>query len=91
MKLLSRKINFFLEVISIVDHPADPIDIDCKKYGRSGRYRKAVLLKTFGSDIELAYLIGLLTGDFEYTLGPGDQGCGGTHPTVMRGLSMIGL
>ena len=74
-----------------MDHPADPIDIDCKKYGRSGLYRKTVLLEKFGSYIELAYLIGFFTGDFEYTLGPGDKGCGGTRPTVMRGLSMIGL
>jgi len=37
--------------LTIADHPTDPIEIDCQKCGRQGRYRKASLIEKHGSDI----------------------------------------
>ena len=37
----------------ITDHPTDPIEIDCRKCGRNGRYRKATLIEKYGSDTVL--------------------------------------
>jgi len=31
------------------------IEVECKKCGRNGRYRKAALIKKYGSDIVLPY------------------------------------
>ena len=39
--------------LTITDHPTDPIEIDCQKCGRNGRYRKATLIEKYGSDIVL--------------------------------------
>ena len=41
--------------LTITDHPTDPIEIDCQKCGRKGRYRKATLIEKYGSDIVLPY------------------------------------
>jgi len=41
---------------TIRDFPADPIEVECKKRGRQGRYRKAALIKKYGSDIVLPNL-----------------------------------
>ena len=40
---------------TIKDFPTDPIEVECKKCGRQGRYRKAALIKKYGSDIVLPY------------------------------------
>ncbi len=42
--------------LTITDHPTDPIEIDCQKCGRHGRYRKATLIEKHGSDIVLPNL-----------------------------------
>ena len=34
----------------ITDHPTDPIEIDCQKCGRNGRYRKATVIKKYGRE-----------------------------------------
>ena len=34
----------------ITDHPTDPIEIECQKCGRKGRYLKATLIEKYGSD-----------------------------------------
>ena len=39
--------------LTITDHPTDPIEIDCQKCGRNGRYRKATLIEKYGSDTVL--------------------------------------
>ena len=39
--------------LTIADHPTDPIEIDCQKCGRNGRYRKATQIEKHGSDIVL--------------------------------------
>ena len=49
----------------ITDHPTDPIEIDCQKCGRNGRYRKATLIEKYGSDIVLPDLLGLIASDCE--------------------------
>ena len=41
--------------LTITDHPTDPIEIDCQKCGRNGRYRKAALIEKHGGDIVLPY------------------------------------
>lgn len=41
---------------TIKDFPTDPIEVECKKCGRNGRYRKAALIKKYGSDIVLPNL-----------------------------------
>ena len=33
---------------TIRDFPADPIEVECKKCSRNGRYRKAALIKKAG-------------------------------------------
>ena len=39
--------------LTIKNFPTGPIEIDCKKCGRHGRYRKATLVEKHGSDIVL--------------------------------------
>jgi len=41
---------------TIRDFPTDPIEVECKKRGRQGRYRKAALIKKYGSDTVLPNL-----------------------------------
>ena len=42
--------------LTIADHPTDPIEIDCQKCGRNGRYRKATLVEKHDSNIVMFYL-----------------------------------
>ena len=70
--------------LTIADHPTDPIEIDCQKCGRHRRYRKATLIKKYGSDIVLPDLLALLAGDCEYRGGLGNQGCGAIYPALGR-------
>ena len=41
--------------LTIKDFPTDRIEVECKKCGRHGRYRKATLIEKYGSDIVLPY------------------------------------
>ena len=68
----------------ITDHPTDPIEIDCQKCGRNGRYRKATLIEKYGSDIVLPDLLGLIAGDCELRGGLGNRGCGAIYPALSR-------
>ena len=70
--------------LKIADHPGDPIEIDCQKCGRHGRYRKVTLIEKYGSDTVLPDLIGLLANDCEYRGRLGNQGCGAIYPALMR-------
>ncbi len=70
--------------LTIADHPTDPIEIDCKKCGRSGRYRKATLIEKYGSDVILPNLLGILASDCEIRDRLGNQGCGAMYPALMR-------
>ena len=36
--------------LTIKDFPTDRIEVECKKCGRHGRYRKATLIEKYGSD-----------------------------------------
>ena len=67
---------------TIKDFPTDPIEIECKRCGRHGRYRKATLIEKYGSDIVLPDLLALLAGDCEYRGGLGNQGCGAIYPAL---------
>ena len=42
--------------LTIKDFPTDRIEVECKKCGRHGRYRKATLIEKHGSDIVMSYL-----------------------------------
>ena len=42
--------------LTIADHPTDPIEVDCQKCGRHGRYRKATLIEKLDSDTVMFYL-----------------------------------
>ena len=68
--------------LTIADHPTDPIEIDCQKCGRNGRYRKATLIEKHGSDIVLPDLLALLASDCEFRNKLGNQGCGAIYPAL---------
>ena len=70
--------------LTITDHPTDPIEIDCQKCGRNGRYRKAALIKKYGSDTVLPDLLALLAGDCEERTSLGNRGCGAIYPALGR-------
>ena len=52
-------------LLTIADHPTDPIEIDYQRCGRHVRYRKATLIEKYGSDIVLPDLLGLIASDCE--------------------------
>ena len=66
----------------ITDHPTDPIEIDCQKCGRKGRYRKATLIEKYGSDTVLPDLLAMLASDCEFRNKLGNQGCGALYPAL---------
>ena len=70
--------------LTIADHPTDPIEIDCQKCGRQGRYRKASLIEKHGSDIVMFDLLALIAGDCEVRVRLGNQGCGAIYPSLGR-------
>jgi len=41
--------------LTIKDFPTDRIEVECKKCGRHGRYRKATLIEKYGSGFVLPY------------------------------------
>ena len=67
---------------TIKDFPTDPIEIECKKCDRNGRYRKATLIEKYGSDIVLSDLLALIAGDCEFRGRLGNQGCGAIYPAL---------
>ena len=69
---------------TIRDFPADPIEVECKKCGRNGRYRKAALIKKYGGDIVLPDLLALIAGDCDKRTALGNQGCGAIYPALGR-------
>ena len=70
--------------LTIKDFPTDQIEVECKKCGRHGRYRKATLIEKYGSDIVLPDLLALLAGDCEFRNKLGNQGCGVIYPALGR-------
>ena len=69
---------------TIRDFPADPIEVECKKCGRKGRYRKATLIEKHGNDIRLPDLLALIAGDCDKRTALGNQGCGAIYPALGR-------
>ena len=69
---------------TIKDFPTDPIEVECKKCGRNGRYRKTALIKKYGNDIVLPDLLALIAGDCEFRGERGNQGCGAIYPALGR-------
>ena len=69
---------------TIKDFPTDTVEIDCKKCGRHGRYRRATLVGKYGSDVVLPDLSGLIAGDYEFRSGLGYQGCGAIYLALSR-------
>ena len=67
-------------LLTIADHPTDPIEIDCQKCGRHGRYRKATLIEIYSDDTVLPDLLALLTNDCEFRNKLGNQGCEAIYP-----------
>ena len=70
--------------LTIKDFPTDRIEVECKKCGRHGRYRKASLIEKYGSDIVLPDLLALIAGDCEFRGRLGNQGCGAIYPALAR-------
>ena len=68
--------------LTITDHPTDPIEIDCQKCGRNGRYRKATLIENYSSDTVLPDLLALLASDCEFRNKLGNQGCGAIYSAL---------
>ncbi len=71
---------------TIKDFPTDPVEIECKKCGRHGRYPKATLIEKYGSDIVLPDLLGPIAGDCELRGGLGNRGCGAIYPALTQHL-----
>ena len=69
---------------TIKDFPTDPIEVECKKCGRQGRYRKATLIENHGRDTVLPDLLALLACDSEFRNKLGNQGCGALYPALGR-------
>ena len=67
---------------TIRDFPTDPIEVECKKCGRKGRYRKATLIEKYGSNTILPGLLALIAGDCEFRNKLGNQGCGAIYPAL---------
>ena len=70
--------------LTIRDFPTDPIEVECKRCGRNGRYRKAALIEKYGSDIVLPDLLALLASDCEERTSLGNRGCGAIYPALGR-------
>ena len=70
--------------LTIKDFPTDRIEVECKKCGRKGRYRKTSLIEKYGSDIVLPDLLALIAGDCEFRGKKGTQGCGAIYPALGR-------
>ena len=70
--------------LTIGDFPADPIEVECKRCGRKGRYRKAALIEKYGNDIRLPDLLASLAGDCDKRGALGNQGCGAIYPALSR-------
>ena len=68
--------------LTIADHSTGPIEIDCPKCGRQGRYRKATLIEKHGSDIVMLNLLALIAGDREVRVRLSNQGCGAIYPSL---------
>jgi len=68
----------------ITDHPTDPIEIECQKCGRKGRYRKATLIEKYGSDTVLPDLLAMLASDCEFRNKLGNHGYGAIYPALGR-------
>ena len=60
----------------------DPIEIECKKCGRYGRYQKATLIEKYGSDVVLSDLLALIASDCEFWDGLGNRGRGAIYPVL---------
>ena len=61
-------------LLTIADHPTDPIEIDYQRCGRHVRYRKATLIEKYGSDTVLPDLLAMLANDCEFRNKLGNQG-----------------
>ena len=71
--------------LTIRDFPTDPIEIECKRCRRNGRYQKAALIKKYGSDIVLPDLLALISGDCDQRKELlGNRGCGAIYPALSR-------
>ena len=70
--------------LTITDHLTDPFEIDCQKCGRQERYRKATLIKKYGSDTVLPDLLALLASDCEFRNKVCNQGCGAIYLALSR-------
>ena len=70
--------------LTIKDFPTDRIEVECKKCGRHGRYRKATLIEKYGSDTVLPDLLAMLASDCEFRNKLGNQGCGALYPALSR-------
>jgi len=70
--------------LTIKDFPTDRIEVECKKCGRHGRYRKATLIEKYGSDTVLPDLLAMLASDCEFRNKLGNQGCGALYPALGR-------
>ena len=68
--------------LTIKDFPTDRIEVECKKCGRHGRYRKASLIEKYGTDTVLPDLLALLASDCEFRNKLGNQGCGAIYPAL---------
>ncbi len=68
--------------LTIKDFPTDRIEVECKKSGRKGRYRKTSLIEKYGSDIVLTDLLALIADDCEFRGKKGTQSRGAIYPAL---------
>ena len=67
---------------TIKDFPTDPIENECKKCGRHGRYPMAALIEKYGSEIILPGLLGLIAGNCKLRSRLGNRGRGAIYPDL---------
>ena len=68
---------------NISNFPTDPIEIECEKCGRHGRYSKATLIKRYGADLVLPDLLRLISSDCENRLSPATMACSAIYPRLV--------
>ena len=68
----------------IGDFPTHPIEVECKKCGHHGRYRKAPFIEKYDSDVVLSDLLAPNDGDCKFRGGLSNRGCGAYYLVLSR-------
>ncbi len=62
--------------LSLAEYPAAMVRLKCSKCGRSGQYRKAMLIKRYGADVALPDLLHMIGAGCPKMDALGNDPCG---------------